>query len=412
MSRVLASVLGLNEASFAAVLRDLEKACGHPGVDVRFLAEMTSTVHQKIRQLGMDPKDTTGRELYHALQALVATHDRFLASNMGAKDPSDVADMLPRITEFVNQLNMPRSCWAIKPVVLKRLLKTTPPKKAMKQLGYRSIDSMLKRESVSEVLTAAHIMETKQWQERFVKKYKTLKPGDFEVKEIEVLLCNAKRWGDAATSFVKKEHRNVTHLKELGVVMVLPLPIDTMRGLTVTLLPLILHFVSEIRFYSALFKLRQVQPNFGELFVAVLLNNETKVAEIAGHPLPWQIVSKHFGRKKGLHPAVFEPHVQPEDLYYRKAESILYWVEPALKFWEHLDYVAAVYDDQVVPLGLLDNAVSYCNELEYGQHSLGHVREGLWDELLIRYMSQETLEQKVIDDLGHDALEMPMVGAA
>ncbi len=411
MSRVLASILGLNEASFASVLRDLERASGHPGVDVRFLAEMTATVHQKTRQLGMDPRDTTGRELYHALQALTAKHDQFLAQKMGASDAHDVADMLPRIIKFANELNVPRTCWAIKPVVLKRLLKASPPKKVMKQLGYRSIDSMLKRESTTEILAATHIIESKLWQERFVRKYKNLRPGDFEVRQVEVILCNADRWGNAASAYVKREHRNVTHLKELGAVMVLPLPVDRMRGLAVTLLPLILHFVSEIRFYSALFKLQQVQPNFGELFVAVLLNDETRVAQIAGHPLPWQIVSKHFGRKGGVHPSVFEPHVQPEDLYYRKAESILYWVEPALKFWEHMDYVAAVDGDQVVPLGLLDNAVSYCNKLEYGQHSVGHVREGLWDELLMRYMAQESLEQQVIDDLGTGMFDMSLVGA-
>ena len=71
MSRVLKSLLANDHPLFLMNVALLERATGNAGVDVRLIGEITDRANRTIRELGLDQKDTTGRELYQALSALV-----------------------------------------------------------------------------------------------------------------------------------------------------------------------------------------------------------------------------------------------------------------------------------------------------------------------------------------------------
>lgn len=409
MSRILAEMTGMTEAAFGKTVLQLEQASGRPGIDVRLLAEMTATVHRKTRELGLDPGDTTSKELYHALQALVNLHERFLAIRIGAEDPTDPIEMLPRIQKVADNLPLPKNCWAIKHSVAKKLLKANPPKKLMKQLGYKSIDSLLKREPTGMLIAATRFAESPAWQSKLLKSYKKLTASDFEPRDIEVIALEKKRWGDIANKFIIDKHHNIAHSKEMGTILILPLPVRRMKGLILTVLPLVLHYMNEIRLYSAYFKLEQVKPHFAKQFVDALEKDIAETVFVAGQSIHWRSVARHFGKKgRRLSPA-FEPHVQLEDLAWRKAEDILYRLEPALKFWEDLDYTMHYRDGVVVPLNLLDNAISYCNGLEFGQQATLYGRSSLLTELYARYIGQEGLEQEVLGQLDDEIVELDEV---
>src|SRR5690606_32763009 len=49
----------------------LERATGNSGVDVRLIGEITDKANHVMRSLGLDPSNTTAKELYLALNALV-----------------------------------------------------------------------------------------------------------------------------------------------------------------------------------------------------------------------------------------------------------------------------------------------------------------------------------------------------
>lgn len=412
MSRVLAELLETSEPELSGVLHRLEELSGRPGVDVRLIAELAATSYQKTRELGLDPRDTTGKELYHALQALVAQHDIFLAQQIGARDASNVSEVLPKIVKSIASIPMSKRCWAIKHSVAKRMLKASPPKKVMKQLGYRSVDSLLKREQIGEIMCAIRFAESAAWQAKLIKQYRHLKPADFEARDIELRLLDETRWGSLAEDYIYERHHNLVHVKEHGVVLVLPLPAERMKGLCVTVMPLILHYINEIRVYSSLFKLSQVKPDFGDIIATTIVDDASKAVNMAGQDVHWRTVHNHFGKKRRIHPDEFQPHVQPEDLYNRKAEDVLYRLEPALKFWENLDYVLQPRSGEApVSLGLLDNAISYCNGLEYGHNVLRHAQKSLWNEVLLRYMGQESLEQQVLAQLSNELIEPEMAGA-
>jgi len=403
---VLSELLGAAEPGFTTALHELESASGSDGTDLRLTSEIAKKVHNKIRELGLDPMDTTGKELYHGLQALVKIHDEFLRLALGAHDPDDTNDLLRRCIMAVNSLFIPKQCWVLKHSVAKKLLKDMPPKKVMKQLSYRSIDSMLKRENIGELYLALYFIESRAWLERFIKSYKKLKPSDFEVRNVDILQLTGKQWGDALTGYVYQNRHNVIVLKDLGVIGVLPLPPGRLRGICITMMPLLLHYINEIRLYSSYFKLQQVKPDFDHLIIDTLLADAKPVASMINQPLHWRVIQRFYGRSgQHKHPEIFDPHIQPEDIEWRKAEQIMFRIEPALKFWEDLDYVGGLYDNCPVSFNLIDNVLSYCNDLPYGQQAVIHFRDSLWDELMVRYLEHRTLEEQVLSQLDNETLQ-------
>lgn len=405
MSKYLSELLGAIEPMFEIAIKQLEKASGNQSTDVRLTAEIIGKAHMKTRELGLDPKDTAGVELYQALLSLVKKHDEFLVKRIGGKDPSDVYDLLPKIRDAVENLRLPKKVWVLKSSVARRLLKKMPPKQVMKHLGYKSVDSMIKREPVFEIFASLRFVESPKWLNAFLQKYKKLKPTDFETRDIQTILLDEKKWGDVSKDFVHKKRHNLTHLKELGVIVMLPMPIKHIKGITITAMPLLLHYYNELRLYSSYFKLQQVKPNFGEVVAETLIADPGQHAIMAGQVVHWRVIQRYFGKLENeYHPEMFEPHVQPEDLHWRKAEEVLYKLEPALHFWHDMDYVAKIHTNRPISLNLMDVAICYVNDLPYAGRAVYHFREALWNEIFIRYLGQKTLEAQVLKQLDNEMI--------
>lgn len=409
MSRLLSELLNAEEPLFSMAIKQLEVSSGGASIDVRLTAEIVGKVHMKLRALGLDPKDTTGPELYSALFNLLKQHDVFLAKRIGVDDPEDIQAVLLRVSQVAKALDLPKKAWLLKQSVAKRLLKQTPPKHVMKQLGYRSIDSMIKRESVCEIYAAMRFLESKEWLDKFIAKYKHLKPGDFETREIEVIHMDVKKWGSAAMPYVEETRQNITHLKEVGVVAIMPLPLERSAGITIITLPLVLHYINEIRIYSSFFKSRQIRSDFAETIIETLISDPGKHAHIGGRHIHWRVIHRHFGSDGVETPDVFEPHVDSDDLIWRKTEETLYRLEPALHFWYDAEYVGVMFDGRPISFNLMDMAVSFVNNLHYGQQSVRHMRDSIWNELYIRYIREEAVEKQIVKQLEHSGPEMDIV---
>ncbi|MBC7943314.1 carbohydrate kinase family protein [Candidatus Saccharibacteria bacterium] len=67
MANFLQQLLNIDEPLFRVGMNQLEKATGYSGVDTRLIADVTHKAHDIMRRLGLDPADSTGRELYQAL---------------------------------------------------------------------------------------------------------------------------------------------------------------------------------------------------------------------------------------------------------------------------------------------------------------------------------------------------------
>ena len=406
MSSFLSDLLAAIEPLFSMALQQLEHASGKPSADVRLIAEIKEKTHAKTKELGLDVKDTTGPELYHALLSKIQEHDAHLAKQIGGDSPDDVQTLLPLIKIAVDKADIPRRAWVLKRSVAKRMLQETPPARIMKHLGYSSVDSMIKRENLAEIYGALRFAETPAWLNKFNRTYKKLMPSDFESRDIEIVVMPKERWGDIAEDFVRKKRHNITHLKELGVIMMLPTSLTKLPGITMTAMPLLFHHMNEIRLYSAFFKMQQVKPNFGKIIAETLVADLGTGAIMAGHNVHWRVIQRYYGKlEHESHPEIFEPHVQPEDLHWRRAEECMYAIDPELKFWQGLDYVGVQTSTGPVVFNLMDVSMSYCTQAPYEHRAIFHFRESLWNEVFMRYMGNKVLETQILQQLDNDMIK-------
>lgn len=405
MAKFLRDLLDAKEPLFSMSLQQLEKASGLKGVDAKLIGEIHEKAHEATQKLRLDHADTTGPELYHALIALIQQHDEHLTRSLGADYNDSVQSLLPLMKKKVDETDIPKDCWVLKKSMAKKMLQATPPPSIMRRLGYRSVDSMLKHENLAEIYGALRFAEGPEWLAAFNKSYEHLQPTDFEKRQIEIVLMPHERWGDIAEHFIEKKRHNVTHLKELGVILLLPVKAEKLPGITIWVMSLLFHYINEIRLYSAFFKLKQVQPNFGKVFVETLNADPDLGPVMAGQHIHWRVIQRYFGKLENEHhPEIFEPHVQPEDLHWRRAEEMLYKIDPELKFWQEMDYVGLMFEDRPVVFNMMDVAAAYCNNTPYEDRVIYHFRESLWNEIFIRYMGQKNLEEQVLAQLDNDMI--------
>jgi hypothetical protein len=409
MSKLISELLAAEEPLFTNAIRQLEKESGNPSADIRLGAEIMGKVQLKTKELGLDADDTTPEELYHALENRVRKDNERIIEELLKlpKDTTRIRDLVPPMVEIAQKSKIPKKCWALKRSVAKKLLRQMPPKQMMKTLGYRSIDSMLKNEPFDEMYTGLRFSEGADWLNEYNELFKTVKASDFEERDISIVVMDHDKWVDLADGFTKKKLHNVTHTKELGVIVVMPMKQEHMRGLPLKTMSLLFHYINEIRLYSAFFKLKSMKPNFGEVIIDTLVG-KTTVAKAGGQHIHWQVIQQYLGRHKDKsHPEAFQPHVQPEDLHWRRAEDALYELDPELEFWLDLDFVARPIRTGVDPvaLNLMDVAFAYSNEEPFAKRYVYHFRESLWNEVFIRYMGEGNLEEQILEQLDNDMIE-------
>lgn len=384
---------------------ELERASGRPGADIRLSSEITRSVRLKIKDLGLDPNDTTGPELYGVLQERLRLDDQRLRRALSIAEGSTSNEVLARVQAFLHSHKKTGSCFALKTTAARRLLKKKIPKHTMKLLGYRSLDSMLKHEPMPHIYAAALIAESPTWHKAFRGLYSSLQTNDFEQRPMAVLFPKASRWQEAAQAFVASAKHNILSFKELGAVVILPTA-ERVQGLAITSLLLSLHYLNDIRAYSSYAKLQQVKPNFGSIIEQTAIGEPKTSANLAGQPVSWKAIQRHYGLLHGTyHLEVFEPHVQPDDLQWHDSENILAELEPSLAFWKDTQYACMLHDGQPVSFNILDVALGYCNKLPFADRIVHFVREHIWHELMSRYMHQENLEAAVQKQLSHELVD-------
>jgi hypothetical protein len=140
----------------------------------------------------------------------------------------------------------------------------------------------------------------------------------------------------------------------MGVVYYLPV-LDDIPGALLRILPLTFHYINEIRMYSAFFKLIRRRSDFAQKIVKTLIA-EPEIAKFSDLGVNWGVIQRYFGKLKNeKHPEEFLPHLQPEDLHWRKAEEVIYQLDPEFKFWQDMDWVAKVASDgEPLTLNLMD----------------------------------------------------------
>jgi len=408
MTRILSELLGAREPAFQQGLQKLERASGGASEDIRLTTEILHSMQDHLKQLGLDPHDTTGRELYAALLQRVKEDNDIFQTLIGVAAENDSRRVTTIVERFINGLDIPKEVFALRSAVGKRMMRKYPPKRAMKRLGYRSLESMLKHEPTSLIFTAAHLVESLPWHKQIAAAYKRLMPSDFECRDLQVLAPTNARWEALAKDYVQHAKQNIVGLRELGTVVLLPLPTLRMDAAPLAVTLLTLQTVNEIASASAYLKMHQVRPDFGMVVADIARNEPQTKAEIAGALLPWKVVQRYFARHpEAYNPDLFEPHVQQEDLRWHSAEDILGAMHPRFEFWKGSAHVGLLAKGDTVSLNIMDSVLNFCNTLPYERRLVRYARSHMWHELLLRYMRQGNIERSIHQQLSGELIGNP-----
>lgn len=403
--------LQAKEPLFDHALHQLELRTHQKGVDVKLAAEIAETAAKRTKQLGLGP-DATGPELYAALIQRVGEHDDHLARAIGGTNPGDLQEMIPLIVKAAESAPLPKDGWFLKEEKAKEMLRRMPPMAIMDRLGHHLVSRLLETEDIYEIFLALRFAESPEFLNDFDKLYLDLNPEDFEPRRIKVVPFAVSKWGDIAEHFIQKKRHNITHSKEMGAIAIMPMRETRMTGITLKVMPLLFHYFNEIRLYSSFFKLMKDKQNFGAIVSDTLIADPAHVKIIDNAHIHWRVIQRYFGKlTTEVHPEIFEPHVQPEDLHWRRAEEVLYEIDPELEFWRGLDFVAVLKGPahDTVTFNLMDISLGYSNGIGYDDRYLYHFRESLWNEIFARYMGEKVLEEQLLEKLDNAIIKPEML---
>jgi hypothetical protein len=409
MTRFLSDSLQAKEPFFRAGLRHLESTSGHPNTDIRFSTHVRQATQAKIRELGLDPNDTTPEELYHALQERIKADDARLNRRLRTEAATHVsaeADVVEGMVRALKALPGTRGGFALKHSTLRSLFKKVPPKRAMKQLGYRSLDSFLKHETPVSVLAAAWLSEGVTWQHKFIDQYKHLSPTDFESRPMTIMKPKSRRWRELGERAAREKRHTILSFKEAGALVLLPLPEDAPSGSTVASLTLALHEVNRIRAAGTFLKICQVRPDFGDFVKAVAADNLETEGRLLDRPITWDLIQRYYARlTEQFREELFGPHIRLEDMAWQPIEESLSAIEPGMDFWKQSAHLGVLQDRSPVSMNVVDVALNYCNKLPFEHRVAQYFRQSLWHELSLQYLPHETVERTVMKTLQPDMAE-------
>lgn len=402
----IAKILRIPKKTLSSLVFSLENITGRAGIMEKLFFENEKIVEEKLSVLGVR-HDCFAIELYDALISKIEADDLRLLNLIGHSSLRDY-EASQAVIDFVKKMNrkdFPNKLpygFFLKKEKAEQLLIAEPPRKIMEVLGYDHVGDLLEKEDLLEVYSALRFIEDTDWQNNvFFKQYQTLHPEDFEERPLELRALNFK-WAEAASKFVTKKHHNVSHLKELGIIFVIPIFLG-ISGETLRLVSMLSHYIHEVVFYSDLLeRFAKDHKSFAYNLISVLRGDVIEkrlpaVALEAKRPR-FLVVQRYLSKEDENDWRLFEPHINPEALHWQKAENdVVHINHESFKFWDGLGWIGDFFKtevgaDALVSFNLVDTVMALVKQKEMVKY-LYHHQEALWNKIFIEYFGMEKLEK-------------------
>ncbi len=425
----LAKILRTQTGVVLDLEQRLEKETGKKEVMEKIVEENEILVHRTLEELGCSPANQKAEKVYQSLIMRLKHLDDHLYNFLDKPDLSKMSNVCGKLCDValnlskgmanespsINSGQSKTTGFFIKKDKAAELLENFPPQNLLDHFGYKSTKELIDKEGFSSVFSALRFAQDADWMHNFFDKaYGSLTAEDFEEREVELKVLETQ-WLNVAEKFLDKKYHNVSHLKELGIIFVIPLTIDT-EGETLRLFTLILHYLNEVPFYSRLFRKFSFEEGFSAKLKSLLRGDvpEGQVPENS-----FRIVQRYLAKDNKEDFRLFEPHINPEVEHWYKAEGDLAKLGSlpgaeghTFGYWQGLDFVgdffprpadlsakasASVAGDELVSFDLIDLVMSLVKkgEIKY----LYHQQEALWNKIFIEYLGREKVEELVAENI-------------
>ncbi len=395
------------------------KITGQDGVMEAIASQNDILVSNTLAELSLT-KNSSAEEVYAGLINRLFVLDQNLFELLDKPDLSKMSFVCGKLCETAFKLFSPPKGMFIKKEKVAELLEKYPPDNLLNHFGYTSVKELLDKEGFASVVSALRFTQSTEWMHKFFDvAYDELKPEDFEERDVELKVLETK-WLAVADKFLEKKYHNISHLKEYGVIFVIPLPIDT-PGETMRMFTLIMHYLHEVPFYSDLFRKFMKDSDFIDKFKSLLRGDvpDKKVESLPGQgerPV-WRVVQTYLSKDNDQDFRLFEPHVNPEAEHWLKVSEDLERLSrmlpgdgnTSLRYWSGLDYVGDFFKDQngqeqLVSFDLTDLIMSLVKkgQVKY----LYHQQEALWNRIFSEYEGRERMNELVEENIISGFIEL------
>ncbi|MEK7546722.1 MAG: hypothetical protein AAB536_00870 [Patescibacteria group bacterium] len=402
----IAKILRTDKHRLINVEKRMSEITGKKNVLEKIEHENQEIISDRMQTLGV-PRDANAKEIYDALISKIDSDDHRFFEVLNKPNCRKQEDC-QNIAETALKIAGGPKGFFIKLDKAKEFLIKEPPRETMDFLGYDSAEKMLATEDLFQVYSSLRFIEGNAWLNGyFFKQYKSLKPEDFEEREVKVLALDAK-WGKAAEQFVVKKKHNISHLKELGVVFVIPAMLG-ISGEILRMVAMIMHYLHEIPFYSDIARKISKEENFAANYVSLLRGDviekvpdpeksaSGRINGAGSDKALWLVIQRYLSKEDENDWRLFAPHVNPEAIHWEKAEKNLSdfgekdsAFSKELSFWNGLNWVGDFFRDEtgvevLASFNLVDAVMSLVKEEEMVKY-LYHHQEALWNKIFSEYM--------------------------
>ncbi|MDD2753049.1 MAG: hypothetical protein PHT44_00305 [Candidatus Portnoybacteria bacterium] len=416
----IAALLRSPESVLAEIFAKMEKLTGTTGVAEKICKENEAIVKQKLKELGIAEEKADAQLVQAKLFEKTKEADKAFYEFLGEPDLSK-QDGCGVMIGKIKEISGVKNGFFLQEEKLRDFLFLNPPKNILGDLGYAGVQEMLAKENLYEVFAALRFVENERWlNETFFRPYNDLTADNFEEREIKVRVLSEK-WAKIGAKFVGKKLHHISHLKELGLVFIIPEASNGNGGVHVyapgriaETFSLVLHYIHEIDFYCELFRRYAKRPDFGKNIVD-LLSGKASGAALQDGKISWRVIQRYLAKADPQDPRLFEPHVNTENLHWLRAEKEMdllaeKYPQADMEFWRGADdfagdiFLAGKKGEEIVSFDLIDNIVALTHG-GLGKY-LYHQQESLWNKIFMEFMGEEKLRELVLNNIEKGFIEL------
>jgi len=401
----LARILRTSTEVVAHLDQKMSAVSGQTGVLEAIAQENNILVDRTLSELGLTRGDSA-ETVYSALINRLIHLDKELFELLDKPDLSKMSVACGKLCEVAFKVFTPPRGLFIKREKVAELLEKYRPESLLAHFGCATVAELIEKEGFSSVVGALRFTQDTKWMHTFFDEaYNSLTPNDFEERDVELKILDQK-WLGVAEKFLEKKYHNISHLKEYGVIFVIPLTIDT-PGETMRMFTLILHYLHEVPFYAGLIRKFMSQPDFTTKLNSLLRGDVSSAQTPPAPNMTWRVVQRYLAKDDENDFRLREPHVNPEAQHWFKAEEDLGRLSRMLAqdgngvnlgYWTGLDFAGDFFKNSkgqevLVSFALIDLIMSLVKkgEIKY----LYHQEEAMWNKIFFEYLGREQMDRLV-----------------
>lgn len=412
---IIAKILRADKDEVYALEKKMDALTGKSGIIDKIAEDNEKEIRQRLDILGIG-RQVFAKEIYDALISKMEADDFYFFELLGKPSYKKTEDCSKVLSEAKKFAGNPKGFF-LKKEKAEEFLKKEPPKKVLELFGFQAIDQLLAVYDFYDVFSSLRFLEDQEWLNKvFLKQYENLKAEDFEYREIAFRALPLE-WINATQNFIQKKYHNISHLKELGLVFVIPFSLG-ISGETLRMLSLVFHYFNEVSFYSNLFeRYAKQEKNFGENLVSLLRGDILESYPPDTEKVIWLIIQRYLAKEDEYDWRLLKPHVNPEVIHWEKSEELIIKagennkkIAASLSFWKDLDWIGNYFKDELgaevlISFNLIDTIMSLVKEKELVKY-LYHQQEALWNKIFTDYLGKEKLEELIKENIIKGYIEL------